>query len=233
MGQVDSEFEAEVAGALRQRGLFVLHQYPACGFHIDLVCEREGTRVAVECDGERYHLDEHGQPKLEDLEREAILRRAGWRIVRIPYRKWLQDPAGEVRAVLEALGKEQQAQEEEVTDDSAPATIASGANAAVAVPPAKVMNVNATQEAILRALREGLTDEERILYRVRDLLGARRLTAPFRRLVLGELQQLNHQGLVTREDQEYFPTPEARTAQLRVLFERSFRHRSRRYRRWR
>ncbi len=44
MGQVDSEFEAEVATALRQRGLFVLHQYPACGFHIDLVCEREGIR---------------------------------------------------------------------------------------------------------------------------------------------------------------------------------------------
>jgi very-short-patch-repair endonuclease len=100
MGQVDSEFEAEVASALRQRGIFVLHQYPACGFHIDLVCDREGARVAVECDGERYHLDEHGQPKLEDLEREAILRRAGWRIVRIPYRKWLRDSAEEVRTVL-------------------------------------------------------------------------------------------------------------------------------------
>ncbi len=234
MGQVDSEFEAEVAAALRQRGLFVLHQYPACGFHIDLVCEREGARVAVECDGERYHLDEHGQPRLEDLEREAILRRAGWRIARIPYRKWLRDPAREVSVVLEALAEEQRAQEEGPTEDApAPSTIPSEPNAAVAAP-GKVLNVTAAQEAILRAIREGLTDEERILYRARDLLRARRLTALFRRRLLAELQQLNQQGLVTIEDHEYFATPEARSAQLRVSFQRSFRYRSRRYRRrWR
>src|SRR4030095_9058734 len=106
-GQVDSEFEAEVAAGLRAKGLFVLHQYPACGFHIDLVCERDEVRVAVECDGERYHHDEHGQPKLEDLEREAILRRAGWRIVRLPYRKWLADPGAQVARVLFTLEEEQ------------------------------------------------------------------------------------------------------------------------------
>jgi hypothetical protein len=56
LGKVDSMFEAEVAAALRERGLRVLHQHPACGFHIDLLVEREsdGIRVAVECDGERY-----------------------------------------------------------------------------------------------------------------------------------------------------------------------------------
>jgi very-short-patch-repair endonuclease len=233
MGQVDSEFEAEVASALRQRGIFVLHQYPACGFHIDLVCDREGARVAVECDGERYHLDEHGQPKLEDLEREAILRRAGWRIVRIPYRKWLRDSAEEVRTVLEALAQEQRAHDDRTTEDPVPPVIPSGVNAGVAVQPVKVLNITAIQEAILRSLREGLTDEERILYRVRDLLGTRRLTMQFRRVLLGELQQLNQLGLVAKEDHEYFPTPEARSAQLRVSFQRPSRHRSRRHGNWR
>ena len=47
--------------------MFVIHQYPSCGFNIDLVCEKDGVRVAVECDGERFHLDEHGQPKLRIL----------------------------------------------------------------------------------------------------------------------------------------------------------------------
>jgi very-short-patch-repair endonuclease len=233
IGQVDSEFEAEVASALQQRGIFVFHQYPACGFHIDLVCEREGARVAVECDGERYHLDEHGQPKLEDLEREAILRRAGWRIVRIPYRKWLRDSQEEVRTVLNALAQEQRAQDEGATEDPVRLVIPSEANVGVAVQPVKVLNVTATQEAILRSLREGLIDEERILYRARDLLGTRRLTTQFRRFLLGELQQLNQLGLVTKEDHEYFPTPEARSAQLRVSFQPPFRHRSRRYRKWR
>jgi very-short-patch-repair endonuclease len=108
LGNVDSEFEANVAAALRGKGLRVLHQYPACGFKIDLVAERadDGARVAVECDGERYHIDEHGMLKVEDLERQAILERARWRVVRIPYRKWIGDPGGEVQRVLTAVDLE-------------------------------------------------------------------------------------------------------------------------------
>jgi very-short-patch-repair endonuclease/Holliday junction resolvase len=108
LGQVDSEFEGDVAAALRSKGLRVLHQYPACGFQIDLVVERaeDEARVAVECDGERYHIDEHGMLKVEDLERQAILERAGWRVVRIPYRKWIQDAGAEVQRVLAAVDLE-------------------------------------------------------------------------------------------------------------------------------
>ncbi len=53
--------------------------------------------------------------------------------------------------------------------------------------PARVVNVTSMQKAILAAMREGLTDEEGILYRVRDLLGVRRLTAPLRRRLLAEI----------------------------------------------
>jgi len=171
----------------------------------------------VECDGERYHLDEHGQPRLEDLEREAILRRAGWRIVRIPYRKWLRDPAGEVSLVLDALAEERHGQEKGSDEDArAPGTSVSEPNVGAVAAPApaqgKILNVTAGQEAILRAIREGRADEDRILYRARDLLRARRLTAPLRRRLLAELQQLNRQGLVTIEDHECFATPEARSA---------------------
>ena len=91
-GKVDSQFEADVADALRARGVDVRHQYPACGFSIDLVCELDGVRLAVECDGEIYHLDEHGQLRIEDLERQAIIERAGWSVLRIPYRAWCSTP---------------------------------------------------------------------------------------------------------------------------------------------
>ena len=66
-GKVDSQFEADVAEALRARGIEVRHQYPACGLSIDLVCELDGVHLAVECDGELYHLDEHGELRIEDL----------------------------------------------------------------------------------------------------------------------------------------------------------------------
>lgn len=91
VGKVDSEFEAEVTEALVRRGYEVQNQYPACGFWIDLVVSRPDNlkvRLAVECDGERWHSDEHGDLKLEDLEREEILERAGWTMLRIPYSAW-------------------------------------------------------------------------------------------------------------------------------------------------
>jgi very-short-patch-repair endonuclease len=235
LGRIDSEFEAEVAAALRKRDLFVLHQYPACGFHIDLVCEHDGVRVAVECDGERYHLDEHGQLRLEDLEREAILRRAGWRIVRIPYRKWLRNPEEQVDVVLRMIAEEQHAQEEGSPEDLPvfAATPAEPSPSAMTTP-GTILNVTAMQGAILGAIREGLTDEERILYRARDLLGASRLTAVLRSRLLAELQQLNRTGLVTIEDHECFATPKVKDAQVCVSPQRTFRYRPRRYRnRWR
>jgi very-short-patch-repair endonuclease len=233
LGQVDSEFEAEVAAALRNRGLFVLHQYPACGFHIDLVCEREGTRVAVECDGERYHLDEHGQPRLEDLEREAILRRAGWRVVRIPYRKWLKAREDSVAGVFAAL--DELAAESRLGTGADPSPPAATVQAQMPELSAnvQVINVTSSEEALLRALRDGLTDEEQILRRARDLIGRHALTQRLRHNLLTDLQRLRTRGLVATEDHEYFPTAEGRHSELRVSSSRDF-QRGRRYRRrWR
>lgn len=76
---------------------------PACDFSIDLVCQQNGVRVAIECDGERYHTDERGRLKMEDLERQAILERAEWRVVRVPYRKWIRDSGREIQRILSAV----------------------------------------------------------------------------------------------------------------------------------
>jgi very-short-patch-repair endonuclease len=221
VGQVDSEFEAEVAVALRAQGLFVLHQYPACGFHIDLVCEKDEVRVAVECDGERYHIDEHGQPKVEDLEREAILRRAGWRVLRVPYRKWLRDPEAQVNRVLGALEEERRdrlATENEVDIvPDVPPVSKSELSPGTPSSPVRPIPVTRSQEAIVRVMREGISDQERLLYRVRDLLGVRRLTGRLRDALLADMTALGRQGLVTVEDHEYFLTPLGKAASLAVV----------------
>jgi very-short-patch-repair endonuclease len=237
IGEVDSEFEAEVAAALRARGALVMHQYPACGFHIDLMCEKDDTRVAVECDGERYHLDEHGQPKIEDLEREAILRRAGWHIVRIPYRRWLADRDAVVESVLAALRGTEDG-DAELLEPFSVSGVASDADlkraAANTNQTGRSFRVSRTQDAILKALREGINAEHEWLSRVRDLLGMRRLTARRREEILREASELSPMGLVTIEDHEYFLTPSARSANIDVVHHLSHRRPIyRRRRRWR
>lgn len=237
LGRVDSEFEAEVAHALREHRVMVLHQYPACGFFIDLVCDKDGVRVGVECDGEMYHTDEQGQPRLDDLEREAILRRAGWRLVRIPYRKWLRDPAGQVARVLEALARAAKEESEDEASPNAPGAASVIVGPAGGEPPAAAMTapVSRTQAALLDAIRDGAMGEEELFYRVRDALHLRRLTARLRRTLTAEADALARRGLVAIEDHEYFLTPEGRAAGTRIVsdFSGSYGYRRRRYRRWR
>jgi very-short-patch-repair endonuclease len=102
----DSSLEEDVYGYLTKRELTVHPQYPACGFHIDLVASDNcGRRLAIECDG-RFHYEADGRLRLEDLERQEILERAGWSVLRIPSRRFWADPdrcADEVVAVLGSL----------------------------------------------------------------------------------------------------------------------------------
>ncbi|HEX9927845.1 MAG TPA: AAA domain-containing protein [Pyrinomonadaceae bacterium] len=76
----ESGFEREVYDLLTERGYRVTPQVKVAGYRIDLVVEGEGdARLAVECDGDRYH----GPDKWDgDMRRQRILERAGWRFWR-------------------------------------------------------------------------------------------------------------------------------------------------------
>lgn len=77
----DSPFEAEVAKALVAQGYHVEQQCKAGAYEIDMVVKFENKRIAIECDGERWHS---GEEKIrEDMERQSILERLGWRFIRI------------------------------------------------------------------------------------------------------------------------------------------------------
>jgi very-short-patch-repair endonuclease len=72
----ESAFEEEVFDELTRRGFRVRPQVPCGGYRIDMVVEgKEGRRLAVECDGDRYHGP--GQWG-EDMARQRVLERAGW-----------------------------------------------------------------------------------------------------------------------------------------------------------
>lgn len=64
---------------LRQRGYRVTRQWKVGHFRIDLVVAGMKDRLAIGCDGEKYHPIEKLQ---EDMVRQAMLERLGWKFVR-------------------------------------------------------------------------------------------------------------------------------------------------------
>ena len=72
--RVESPFEADVLRRLRIAGFKVTAQWKVGFYRIDLVVEGKGGRLAIECDGDRWHpLD-----NLEvDMARQAVLERLG------------------------------------------------------------------------------------------------------------------------------------------------------------
>jgi very-short-patch-repair endonuclease len=78
--QTDSPFEKLVLKRLVDAGYRVHPQWPVGSRRIDLVVEGKTRRLAVECDGERWHTPEQLN---SDLERQAMLERLGWTFVRI------------------------------------------------------------------------------------------------------------------------------------------------------
>lgn len=76
----ESPFEREIYDLLAERGYRVTPQVPVGEFRLDMVVEgHNDTRLAIECDGDRYH----GLDQWEgDMRRQRILERAGWRFWR-------------------------------------------------------------------------------------------------------------------------------------------------------
>jgi very-short-patch-repair endonuclease len=78
--RTESVLEKLVHGRLHTAGYRVHPQWPVGSYRIDLIVEGETRRLAVECDGERWHTKEQLH---HDLERQAVLERLGWVFVRI------------------------------------------------------------------------------------------------------------------------------------------------------
>lgn len=78
--KTESPFEKEVLERLVRHGYKVSPQWKVGAYRIDLVVEGDsGAKLAVECDGDRWHYDKVA----EDLARQTLLERLGWKFVRI------------------------------------------------------------------------------------------------------------------------------------------------------
>jgi very-short-patch-repair endonuclease/transcription elongation GreA/GreB family factor len=104
LAMCDSGFEREVLARLLEKGYRVRPQVGALGYSIDLVVEGAGDRrLAIECDGDKYHGPERWA---DDMQRQRVLERVGWRFWRCWSSSFTLDPDGcmaDLFATLERL----------------------------------------------------------------------------------------------------------------------------------
>lgn len=103
----ESGFEQDMFDELTNRGFRVEPQVPCGGYRIDFVVEgAEGRRLAIECDGDRFHGPGQWQA---DMARQRVLERAGWTFWRCFASTFVRKRAevlGDLLGTLERLGIE-------------------------------------------------------------------------------------------------------------------------------
>ena len=117
--KAESIFEQRVIRHLADAGYEAIPQFPVGAYRIDIVVSGGGKRLAVECDGEQFHGPERLQ---EDLERQAILERLGWRFVRIRGNVFFRDPERAMQPVFQRLEELEIAKDRQTKDGDGPQT---------------------------------------------------------------------------------------------------------------
>ncbi|WP_157432845.1 AAA domain-containing protein [Actinomadura rifamycini] len=100
----ESDFERRVLRMLLDRGYLVTPQHPVGNLRIDLVVRGGGRKLAVECDGDKFHGPDQWE---DDLRRQTVLERLGWRFWRVRGSVFYRDPEAamsELWPLLDRLG---------------------------------------------------------------------------------------------------------------------------------
>nr|WP_231038317.1 DUF559 domain-containing protein [Pectinatus frisingensis] len=99
--EAESPFEEAVAKSLVAKGYHVVQQWPVGAYRIDMVVIDEQEKIAIECDGERWHS---GEEKIrQDMERQTILERLGWRFIRIRGSEYYSNPEETMERIISNL----------------------------------------------------------------------------------------------------------------------------------
>ncbi|GAA2155403.1 AAA domain-containing protein [Actinomadura napierensis] len=86
----DSDFERRVLRMLLARDYLVTPQHPVGNLRIDLVVRgASGAKLAIECDGDKFHGPDQWE---DDLRRQTVLERLGWRFWRVRGSVFYRDP---------------------------------------------------------------------------------------------------------------------------------------------
>lgn len=158
----ESPFEKAVATALSDRGYHLVQQWEVGAYRLDMVAVCGRKTVAIECDGERWHS---GDAKIrEDMERQTILERLGWRFIRIRGSEYYRAPEQTIERVIQELaqyGIEPEAAETVVSDDRNTELLLRIKNRAAAILASESVGEGDNAAAIEAALNPRLLEELR------------------------------------------------------------------------
>lgn len=96
---MSSVWESRLQKSLEEAGVVTVAQYPADKYFVDLAYTENGCRLAIEVDGEAYHLDERGRRLTSDIARDLRLRGLGWTVIRFWVWQVRDEPATCVQKV--------------------------------------------------------------------------------------------------------------------------------------
>jgi very-short-patch-repair endonuclease len=101
----DSDFEVAVMEALSDHGFECQPQVGVAGYFLDIAVRDPGNRgrylMAIECDGATYHSAKSTRDR--DRLRQRVLERLGWRVRRIWSTDWFNNPAGQLKPIIDEL----------------------------------------------------------------------------------------------------------------------------------
>jgi very-short-patch-repair endonuclease/DNA polymerase III delta prime subunit len=112
-----SALEQALFQALVREGFRPEVQVPVGGYRIDMVVSDGRRQVALECDGDRFQALDRIP---EEMAKQAVLERVGWRFRRIRASRYYRDPDGTVEGVckdLRRLGVEPMRADRELRSD--------------------------------------------------------------------------------------------------------------------
>lgn len=99
-GRCVTNLERDLFDALSERGFTVQSKYECGGIAIDLVVSGTLSRLAIQCEGDRWS----GEKQLKrDMEKIAILKRCGWTFFHIHGADYYLDPEGVGATLFEKL----------------------------------------------------------------------------------------------------------------------------------
>lgn len=117
--KAESPFEKLVMTDLLREGYKIVPQWKVGAYRIDMVVIGKGNKkIAIECDGEKYHPVEKLQ---DDIYRQMVLERLGWKFIRIRGSEYYRNPKAAMDRVFSELNKkniEKIGLEESVLSDS-------------------------------------------------------------------------------------------------------------------
>lgn len=93
-------FEPMVIRDLMQNGFRITPQFEVGAYTIDMVVEGTNKRIAIECDGDRYHPPEK---LVDDIQRQMVLERLGWTFIRIRGSEYFRHKDATINRVVTEL----------------------------------------------------------------------------------------------------------------------------------